>query len=471
MSAHLSFPAGFVWGVATSSYQFEGAANEDGKGPSIWDTFTHLPGTTYHGDTGDVACDHYHRIDSDADLMAELGIPTCRFSLSWPRIQSEGQGPVNQAGLDHYRRLVDVLLARDIVPMVTLYHWDLPQALEARGGWLSRETVARFGEYARVVAAALGDRVMLWTTINEPWVAAFIGYADGSHAPGRREIGAGVTAAHHLLLAHGVAAGEIAQTAAAGARVGVILNLAPVSAATSSDDDVAAAQRVDAHLNRGFLDPVLLGRYPDELVEEYSRLAGPGVIREEDLAVIRAGADFLGVNYYTRRRVAADPGWVPDHSPEAARRDYGHWLGATEYHPPRHPCTTKGWTIDPDGLTELLVRLRNDYGEAPLYVTENGAAFADYVDPSGAVRDPERIDFLARHLSAVHAAIVQGVDVRGYLVWSLLDNFEWADGYSQRFGLVFVDFGTQRRIPKSSAYWFREVIAENGLDIPETTRS
>ncbi len=464
MSAWLAFPEGFLWGVATASYQIEGAAYEDGKGPSIWDTFTHDAGTVHHGDNGDIACDHYHRLDSDVELMAELGIPAYRFSIAWPRVQPDSKGSVNEAGLDHYRRLVDALRSRDIEPVVTLYHWDLPQALQDEGGWTNRDTAKRFEEYAHIVAGALGDRVQRWITLNEPWVAAFVGYARGEHAPGVRDLGASVLAAHHLLLGHGLAARAVAGTVGQSAQIGITLNLAPVIPVSKTGEDAAAARRVDVHLNRWFLDPVLRGTYPEELFEEHVRLVGDDFVRSGDLEAIHADLDFIGVNYYTTRRVAAPAG------PNAARRTqdstYRTWLGADEQ--PRNgvPRTTMGWTIEPGGLTALLLRLREDYGDVPLYITENGAAFCDYADPTGAVRDPERIDYLRSHLAAAHAAIAQGVNLRGYFVWSLMDNFEWAHGYSQRFGIVFVDYRTQERIPKASAYWYRDVIAANAVDRP-----
>ncbi len=462
MSDQLVFPEGFLWGVATAAYQIEGAARDDGKGPSIWDTFSHDAGAVHHGDNGDIACDQYHRLDSDVELMAQLGIPAYRFSIAWPRVQPDGKGAVSEAGLDHYRRLVDALRARDVEPVVTLYHWDLPQALQDEGGWTSRDTAGRFEEYARIVAGALGDRVERWITLNEPWVSAFAGHAKGEHAPGLRDLGASVLAAHHLLLGHGLASRAIAGTTGQSAQIGITLNLAPVIPASNSEEDAAAARRVDEHLNRWFLDSVLLGSYPEKLFAEYVRLVGDDFVRAGDLEVIRADLDFLGVNYYTPRRVAApsDPKVVTP----AHHSTYGSWLGVDERPRAGVPRTTMGWTIEPGGLAALLLRLREDYGDIPLYITENGAAFCDYADPTGAVRDPERIDYLRGHFAAAHAAIAQGVNLRGYFVWSLMDNFEWAHGYSQRFGIVFVDYRTQERIPKASAYWYRDVIAANAVD-------
>jgi beta-glucosidase len=461
MNDRLVFPEDFLWGVATASYQVEGAAYDDGKGASIWDTFSHDVGSVHHGDNGDIACDHYHRIDSDIELMEELGIPAYRFSIAWPRVQPEGSGVVNEVGLDHYRRLVDGLRARGIEPVVTLYHWDLPQALQDRGGWANRDTARRFEDYAGVVAGALGDRVIRWITLNEPWVSAFVGHAKGEHAPGLRDLRASVLAAHHLLLSHGLATRVIAETTGPSAQIGITLNLSPVVPASPSLEDAAAARRVDGHLNRWFLDPVLLGSYPGDLLEESVRLIGGDFLRAGDLELIRADVDFLGVNYYTGRRVAAPS--VPLSEP-ASDFSYSGWLGVDERPRTDVARTAKGWTIEPAGLTALLLRLRQDYGDIALYITENGAAFYDYADPTGAVRDLERIDYLRDHFAAAHAAIVKGVNLRGYFVWSLMDNFEWADGYSQRFGIVYIDYRTKARIPKQSAYWYRDVIAANAVD-------
>ncbi|MGD0944958.1 MAG: GH1 family beta-glucosidase [Acidimicrobiales bacterium] len=462
MTDQLVFPKGFLWGVATASYQIEGAVDENGRTPSIWDTFSHLPGTTLHGDNGDIACDHYHRLDEDVELMAELGIRAYRFSIAWPRVQPHGKTAVNQIGLDHYRRLVDALRAHDIEPVATLYHWDLPQALEDGGGWTNRDTAGRLEDYARVVAGALGDRVQRWITLNEPWVAAFIGYGNGHHAPGLSEIGAGVVAAHHLLLGHGMAARVIAETAGRSPEIGISLNLSPVRPASGSDEDAAAVERVDEQRNRWFLDAVLRGSYPERLLEEYESLIGDDFLHDGDLEVIRADLDFLGVNYYTPLRAAAS---TNAKVPATRHCSYASWLGVEDRPRGDVARTTKGWTIEPDGLTELLLRLGKDYGGIPLYISENGAAFSDYVDPNGEVRDPERIEYLRGHLAAAHAAIAQGVDLRAYFVWSLYDNFEWADGYGQRFGLVFTDYRTQDRIPKASAHWYRRVIAANALDV------
>ena len=441
------FPDGFLWGAATAAYQVEGAAREDGRGPSIWDTFSHTPGRTFHGDTGDVACDHYHRLDEDLDLMAWLGLGAYRFSIAWPRVMPAGAGQVNQAGLDFYRRLVDGLLARGIRPVATLYHWDLPQALQDRGGWASRDTAGRFADYAAAVAGALGDRVALWITLNEPWCSSFIGHLEGRHAPGLRDEATAVTAAHHLLLAHGKAVAALRAAGVAG-QVGITLNLADVHPASDREADRAAAALVDGNENRWFLDPLLRGTYPEDMLAYHGAVTDFSFVRDGDLAGIAAPLDFLGVNYYQQHRVRAGAGGL---------------VRGAEKLPPPPPRTAMGWGINPDGLTATLLRLREEYAAPPLYVTENGAAFHDYVDPEGGVDDEERVAYLEAHFRAAHDAIAQGADLRGYFVWSLLDNFEWSFGYSRRFGLVYVDYRTQARVPKQSAHWYREVIARNGL--------
>jgi beta-glucosidase len=468
------FPDGFLWGTATASYQVEGGVYEDGRGKSIWDTFCHTPGRVFHGDTGDIACDHFHRFADDVKLMGSLGLSAYRFSVAWPRIQPEGSGAPNQAGLDFYRRLADSLRAEGIEPAATLYHWDLPQALQDKGGWTDRDTASRFAEYAGLVAEALGEQVRLWITLNEPWVSAFVGYELGQHAPGVRDTRSAVLASHHLLLGHGRAVAALRGTIPATSQIGITLNLYPVHAATDSQEDRAAAARVDAYGNRWFLDPVLLGRYPEELSAIYQREIGGEWTEAGDLQEIHADIDFLGVNYYTTRRVgAAGDGATPtDEGSEveataSARRPYPRHLGATEVPVAGLARTTKGWAIQPEGLKELLIWLKDQYGDLPLYVTENGAAFADYVDPEGRVHDPERIDYLSSHFKAAEEAIGAGVDLRGYFVWSFLDNFEWADGYSQRFGLVYVDYKSQERIPKSSARFVADVAKANA--VPETS--
>jgi beta-glucosidase len=438
-----SFPTGFLFGTSTSSYQIEGAASEGGRGPSIWDTFSHTPGKVYRGDTGDIACDHYHRMDADLDLLAWLGCTTYRFSIAWPRVMPSGQGPVNAEGLDFYKRLLDGLRQRGILPMATVYHWDLPQALQDQGGWVSRDTVKRFADYAAVLAAELGDRVALWVTLNEPWVSAFAGHLQGRHAPGLTDLTSALRAAHHLLLAHGHACQALRAGRGTG-QVGISLNLSDVIPASDEPADPAAAQRIHSHENRWFLDPLFRGQYPEGLLSWYESRADVSFGGEEDLAQIRQPLDYLGINFYDCKRIAADPG-DPLH-------------GARRVRPPG-PVTHAGLAIEPAGLARVLWRVHDSYGPLPLYITENGACFNDYPDPEGRVNDYERAEYLAGYFDAAAEAIRQGVDLRGYYVWSLLDNFEWAQGYSQRFGLVYVDYRTQDRIPKTSAHWYRDLIA------------
>ena len=452
------FPDGFLWGTATASYQVEGAVDEDGRGRSIWDTFSHTPGKVLHGDTGDIACDQYHRLEGDLDLMVDLGVQAYRFSVAWPRVQPEGSGPANQRGIDHYRQLVEGLRGRSIEPMLTLYHWDLPQALEDRGGWRSRETSERFAEYAGIVYEALGDSVRLWITLNEPWVAAWMGHGYGMHAPGHTDPAEALSATHHLLLGHGLALRAMRSAGTAENRLGITLNLHPARPARDREADSEAARRVDEQANRLYLDPIFRGEYPEGLLSHYrERGAELPPVRDGDLETTSAPLDFLGVNYYFRHHVREAPGEAA--GPSMIFSD----LDARGIVPHDAQRTAMGWPVESDGLTEILVRLHREYTRLPIYITENGAAFHDYVDPEGGVDDEERIAFLDAHFRAAHAAIEHGVDLRGYLVWSLLDNFEWAEGYSKRFGIVFVDYGTQRRIPKMSARWYREVIERNGL--------
>jgi beta-glucosidase len=442
--ARAAFPAGFRFGVAMASYQIEGAVGEDGRGPSIWDTFCRRPGAVAGGDTGDVACDHYHRWREDLDLMAALGAESYRFSIAWPRVQPDGRGALNRAGVDFYRRLAEGLRERGIEALATLYHWDLPEAREAAGGWAARDTAERFAEYAALMAAELGDVVDGWITHNEPWVSAFLGHAEGVKAPGVRDWPTALRVSHHLLLSHGLAALAL-RAGAPGVPVGITLNLAPVRAASTSLADRAAAVRMDGHLNRWFLDPLLRGRYPDDMLEHYARRYGPlDAIRSADLATIGAPLDFLGVNYYSPQRVRADATRQP--------------LELAQLMPPP-PTTAMGWEVDPDGLHELLVGVRRDYGDFPIYITENGAAFDDGPVVNGTVEDPRRVDYLRAHLEALARAVADGVDVRRYFAWSMLDNFEWEHGYAKRFGLVYVDYSTQRRVPKRSGLWYRDFIA------------
>jgi beta-glucosidase len=452
-----NFPEGFLWGTATAAYQVEGAANEGGRGTSIWDTFSHTPGKVYRGDTGDIACDHYHRLEEDLDLMADLGLKSYRFSVAWPRIQPEGSGPANQKGLDHYRRLVEGLRERSIEPMITLYHWDLPQALEDRGGWTSRETSERFAEYAGIMYEALGDSARFWITLNEPWVSAWNGYGMGVHAPGREGTDNALAATHHLLLGHGLALERMRSSGHSDNQLGITLNLAPVR--PSTEDDAEAARQVDGNANRLYLDPIFRGSYPEDILEHYASESDFSFVRDGDLEKISQPLDFLGVNYYMRHTVV--DGRRNSELTTAMRFSS---VGAATVLPPGVETKAMGWPVESDGLTELLVRLHEEYTRGPIYITENGRAVYDYVNPEGEVNDEERVAYLDDHFRAAHAAIQQGVNLRGYMVWSLLDNFEWALGYSKRFGIVFVDYGTQSRIPKMSASWYKGVIERNGLE-------
>ncbi len=426
----------FLFGAATSAYQIEGATQADGRGPSIWDAFAQRPGAIRDGSTGEPACDHYHRYREDVALMRELGLQAYRFSIAWPRILPKGRGWLNPKGLAFYDRLVDTLLEAGITPFPTLYHWDLPLALEEKGGWRNRETAYAFAEYAGLVAQALSDRVTAWTTLNEPWCSAFLGHWTGEHAPGLRDLEAALAAAHHLLLAHGL--GVEALRAAGAKEVGLVLNLTWVLGEGEAWD------RADRYHNRFFLDPILGRGYPESPFQG----APPLPVQDGDLETIARPLDFLGVNYYTVARVAPGEGVYP-----------------VRYLPPKDPTTGMGWEVYPEGLYRLLKRLGRDV-PWPLYITENGAAYPDR--PQGdRVEDPKRIAYLKGHLEAALRARAEGVDLRGYFVWSLLDNFEWAHGYTQRFGLVYVDYPTQRRIPKASAHWYREVILRGGsLPLP-----
>jgi beta-glucosidase len=433
-----SFPTDFIWGAATASYQIEGAAHEDGRGESVWDRFAATPGKVRNGDTGEIACDFYHRYREDVALIRELGLDAFRFSIGWPRVLPEGRGRVNAAGLDFYDRLVDELLANDVEPFATLFHWDTPQALEDAGGWPARETAEAFVEYTEAVVGRLGDRVRHWTTHNEPWVHAWIGHAWGEHAPGRTSETDAVAAAHHLLLAHGWAVDAV-RRAAPDAKVGITLNLAHAYPASKSPEDEAAAWRVDGEGNRWLLDPIFRGAYPADLLER-NEIVAP-FVRDGDLEAMSAPLDFLGVNNYFRHVVGAGaegPHFVRD--PEAQHTDMD-------------------WEVYPDGLHELLRRVADDYAPPEIYVTENGAAFGDVRGHDGRVHDPERTAYLESYIGAVERAVADGVPVKGYFVWSLLDNFEWARGYSKRFGIVYVDYPTLERVPKDSFYWYRDFIA------------
>jgi beta-glucosidase len=465
------FPEGFVWGAATASYQVEGAVAEDGRGRSIWDTFAHEDARIADGSNGDVACDHYHRYADDVELMAGLGLGSYRFSIAWPRVIPSGSGAVNQSGLDFYRRLVDALLEHGITPLPTLYHWDLPQPLQDAGGWTSRDTAFRFAEYAQVVATALGDRVPTFTTLNEPWCSAFLGYGSGEHAPGVTGRASALTAAHHLNLAHGLGAAALRAALPPTGQVSLTLNLAVVRAASDSSADRDTARHVDGLANRVFLDPVLRGRYPADVLDDLGHLTDWSFIHPGDEAAINVPIDVLGVNYYSPTLVAAATSelvaqssgrWVNDPLNPAAPSPYpGTDLAYSLT--PDGPYTAMNWRIEPGSLTELLTRVHADHPGVPLVITENGAAFDDTVSPDGTVHDRDRIEYLRAHIAAVHEAISHGADIRGYYVWSLLDNFEWAWGYTKRFGIVHVDYETQLRRVKDSAHWYREVIAANGL--------
>ncbi|KOX13443.1 GH1 family beta-glucosidase [Micromonospora profundi] len=461
-----SFPESFLWGSATAAYQIEGAATEDGRGPSIWDTYSHTPGRTLNGDTGDVAADHYHRWPQDLDHIAELGLGAYRFSISWPRVQPGGSGRFNQAGLDFYSRLVDGLLERGVRPVATMYHWDLPQELEDAGGWPVRDTALRFEEYASGIVAALGDRVHTWTTLNEPWCSAYLGYASGVHAPGRTEPAAALAAVHHLNLAHGLA-GRVVRALAPSAELSVTLNLHVVRPESDSAADADAARRIDALANGAFLGPMLTGAYPVDLLTDTASVTDWSFVREGDEKVIAVPLDVLGVNYYSSTLVRAWDG----HSARSDADGHGAsahspWVGAdnVDFLPQPGPYTAMGWNIDPAALTGLLLRLHREYPSQPLMITENGAAFEDVVSADGRIHDERRVDYLRRHIGAVADARAQGADVRGYFVWSLLDNFEWGYGYDRRFGIIRVDYDTQERIWKDSAHWYQRLAATGELD-------
>ncbi|MBT8165632.1 MAG: beta-glucosidase [Acidimicrobiia bacterium] len=440
----LRFPDSFTWGVATASYQIEGAVGEDGRGPSIWDTFSYTRGKVLNGDTGDVACDHYHRWEDDIALMSNLGIGGYRFSIAWPRIVPAGRGAPNPAGLDFYDRLVDGLLEAGITPFPTLYHWDLPQALDDEGGWLSRDTAEAFADYSGVVVGRLGDRVKTWLTLNEPWVSSHLGYGKGEHAPGHANWSEVWPVTHHLLLAHGLAVQQIREVAP-DADVGIVLNLEPQYPASEHPADIEATRLADGYWNRWFLDPLAGRGYPEDAVADSGW--NQAEVQPGDLSVIAEPCDLLGVNFYSRKIiVGADlvgeerPGTPPE--PEE--------------------LTEMGWEVYPEGLYDILMKVKREYDFETIYITENGAAYPDEL-VDGRVEDDNRISYLQRHFAQLHRAIEEGVDVRGYFLWSLMDNFEWAYGYSKRFGLTYVDYPTQQRTVKKSGEWYSTVIAANGL--------
>lgn len=450
----ITFPSNFIWGTATSAYQIEGAWDADGRKPSIWDNFCRQPGRVRTGESGEVAADHYHCWPQDVDLMAQIGLKAYRFSIAWTRIVPDGSGPVNPAGLDFYDRLVDALLERGIAPYPTLFHYDLPQPLQDRGGWPNRETAYRFSEYASIVGQRLGDRVTSWITHNEPWVTAFLGYLSGEHAPGKRNPLAAYAATHHLLLSHGLAVQALRAAARRPVQIGIALNLSPsYPASPTSSWDQRAADYTDLMINRLLLDPLLKGRYPEEFTRSIlwrlaERRLGPGGQRgldPNDLKIIAQPLEFVGVNYYSRSVVRYFPliNSIPIR--------------------PRDSEYSQMWEIYPQGLYDLLVRLKNDYGHPNWMVSENGIPVADELTAEGNIHDKQRIAYLQSHIAQVHRALQAGVPVCGYLVWSLLDNFEWIYGYTRRFGLIYVDFETRRRYLKDSARWYAQVIAHNGL--------
>jgi beta-glucosidase len=454
----LQFRPDFLIGSATASYQIEGAAHEDGRGPSIWDTFSHTPGKIVNGDTGDVADDHYHRLDSDLDLMAELGLEAYRFSIAWPRVQPTGSGAANDKGLGFYSRLVDGLLARGIRPIATLYHWDLPQELEDAGGWPVRDTAKRFADYAAIAGAALGDRVHTWTTLNEPWCSAYLGYGSGAHAPGRTNGRDALAAVHHLNLAHGLGLQALRSSVAkADAQYSATLNFHVLRHGDDNADD--AVRRIDALANRAFTGPMLRGEYPADLLEDTRDVTDWSFVEPGDLDIIKQPIDFLGVNYYSTATVRTWNGVSPKQSADGHKPSSGTaWPGSedVEFLTQPGPYTEMGWNIAPEGLEELLVSLSEQFPELPLIITENGAAFAD-VEIEGRVHDEKRVDYLSRHFVAAHRAIERGVDLRGYMVWSLMDNFEWGYGYSKRFGIIHVDYDTLERVVKDSGLWLADV--------------
>jgi beta-glucosidase len=445
----MKFPADFVWGAATAAFQIEGSTTVDGRSDSVWDAFCRVEGAVKGGHTGDPGADHYRLMREDVAMMAALGLRAYRFSVAWPRVRPDG-GALNRTGLDFYERLVDTLLENGITPWLTLYHWDLPQKLEESGGWSNRDTAYRFGDFAAAVTDRLRDKVTNWMTLNEPWCSSFLSYAAGIHAPGRTEPAAAVESVHHLLLAHGLGMAAI-RDSVPQAKAGIALNLYPVAPQDPDNPaDVDAARRIDGLQNRIFLEPLMKGEYPQDVVEDLGTYM-QGLVKPSDLEVISAPTDFMGVNYYRDYLVAGgDEPQLP--SP---------WVNAENvvFVPRDLPLTHSGWEINADGLTEQLMSLHREYPGLPLYITENGAAF-----PDNTPDDQDRVSFLEDHVRATHAAIEQGADVRGYFCWSLLDNFEWAEGYSKRFGLVHIDFDTQVRTLKSSAHWYSRVVAQNGLD-------
>ncbi len=449
--AELNFPKGFIWGTATASYQIEGAVNEDGRGKTIWDRFSHTPGKIENGDTGDIACDHYHRYREDTAMMKELGLNAYRFSIAWSRILPEGKGQVNQKGIDFYNSLIDELLEKGINPAVTLYHWDLPQKLQDYGGWGNRNTIDYFTDYSELAIKTFGDRVKLWITHNEPIVASFYAHADGAHAPGLKDHALAVQVSHHLLLSHAKVVQVFRELNQNDSKIGITLNLTPIYSASQSVEDQNIARLVDGEKNRWFLDPVFKGSYPNEIMRIYQEKFNAPVIKPGDMELLSgAKIDFLGINYYMRAIVE----YAKDGSPLPYR-----YIAAEGSN-----YTDMGWEVYPEGLYQILTRVSRDYGNPHIYITENGAAYYDDDKiVNGIVQDDERLEYLNQHFTAAHRAISDGVKLDGYFIWSLMDNFEWAHGFSKRFGLIRVDYDTQVRSWKKSAYWYQDVIRNNGI--------
>lgn len=446
----LVFPEKFLWGAATSAYQIEGAVLEGGRGESIWDHFSHTPGKVLNGDTGDIACDHYRRYEQDIALMKELGIESYRFSTAWPRIFPDGRGKPNRKGIDFYQCLVECLLENEIEPMLTLYHWDLPQALQDRGGWNNRDTVEYFVEYAACMFDIFRDRVKLWVTQNEPMSSAYLGNALGEDAPGYTDFSLAAQISHHILLSHAKGVQAFRQSNMKDCKVGIVLNITPVTPASTSREDAQSAYLMDGVLNRWFMDPVLKGTYPDDTLEIFMGMLGAPKTKEGDMKLMAQNPlDFLGVNYYSRMVVKAS--------------DENQPFGYEQLNPEGSSYTDMDWEVYPEGLYEVLMRIKNEYGNPCVYITENGAAFKDELATDGMVKDNDRIEYLKHHLAQVHRAIQDGCSINGYYAWSLMDNFEWAYGYSKRFGLVHINYDTLERVPKESAYWYRDIIKENGF--------
>ncbi len=445
----MQFPEGFLWGTGTSAYQIEGAVHEDGRSPSIWDTFCRTEGKVKNGDTGDVACDHYHRYEEDLDLMARLGLKSYRFSVAWPRVLPDGSGRVNQKGLDFYKRIAEGCLQRGIRPMITLYHWDLPQVLQDKGGWANRDVVEQFAALTDVTVRALGDLVPDWITHNEPWVAGVLGYSWGVHAPGLKDEWTSLQAIHHMLLSHGRSVQAFRAVAPKESRIGIVYNMGHIYPVSESEEDRQAAWLADGLNHRWFADPVLKGSYPAEIVAYYETKHGPLTFMQPgDPEIMAQPIDFVGLNMYSCGHVGHDPagGELP-----------------VKWYPGKEPKTAMDWEIAPESLNDLLLHVKSLYGDIPLIVTENGAAFDDVVGAGGQVEDPDRVAYLHDHIAACGRAIQAGVNLQGYFVWSLMDNFEWAEGYAKRFGIIHVDYESLKRTPKQSFWFYRDVIARNGL--------